>query len=92
MLSCSVPCLLQVLRAWGSAEFFLPHMITVDYDGNLWVTGGCVPASFTLGVGWGGANKRSSGCSTGAAQEVEGVERAIGGGVEAYAGSAGTLS
>ena len=27
---------------WGGGKFVLPHMITVDWDGNVWVTGVCV--------------------------------------------------
>lgn len=29
----------QVLRAWGAKQFVMPHMISLDYDGNVWVTG-----------------------------------------------------
>lgn len=29
-----------MLRAWGAKQFLMPHMISLDYDGNVWVTGG----------------------------------------------------
>ena len=34
-----------MLQAWGGGTFVLPHMITVDWDGNVWVTGVCGPDS-----------------------------------------------
>lgn len=27
----------KVLRSWGTGLFYMPHMITVDFDGNLWI-------------------------------------------------------
>eukprot|EP00803_Ostreobium_quekettii_P002596 evm.model.scf_760EXC.6 EVM.evm.TU.scf_760EXC.6 scf_760EXC:55513-65279(+) len=27
----------EVVRKWGKGMFYMPHMITVDYDGNVWV-------------------------------------------------------
>jgi hypothetical protein len=30
----------EVLRSWGAGVFALPHMITLDWDGDVWVTGG----------------------------------------------------
>lgn len=39
------PCVLQldpdtgsVLQRWGAGIFYMPHMITLDNDGNVWVT------------------------------------------------------
>lgn len=29
----------KVLRSWGAGQFVLPHMITVDWAGDIWVTG-----------------------------------------------------
>lgn len=31
-------CTGEVLSQWGAGEFLLPHMITVDNEGNLWTT------------------------------------------------------
>jgi len=28
----------KVLDAWGANMFFLPHMITIDSENNIWVT------------------------------------------------------
>lgn len=28
----------EVLSSWGSGEFLMPHGLTVDLDGNIWVT------------------------------------------------------
>ncbi|KAL4457726.1 hypothetical protein ABPG75_012591 [Micractinium tetrahymenae] len=28
----------QVLRAWGAKQFVMPHMVSLDYDGNVWLT------------------------------------------------------
>lgn len=28
-----------LLQSWGSGQFVMPHMVTLDYDGNLWITG-----------------------------------------------------
>ena len=33
-----VPCPGEVLSQWGAGEFLLPHMITVDKEGNVWTT------------------------------------------------------
>lgn len=38
-----------MLRAWGSGTFIMPHMITPDYEGNLWVTGGLARWSCSQG-------------------------------------------
>ncbi|KAI7845909.1 hypothetical protein COHA_000641, partial [Chlorella ohadii] len=27
-----------LLQSWGSGQFVMPHMVTLDYDGNLWIT------------------------------------------------------
>jgi hypothetical protein len=44
-----------VLRAWGASQFVLPHMLTLDWEGNVWLTGGhpdpcpsssCLPATW----------------------------------------------
>ncbi len=31
-------CAGEVLSQWGGGEFFLPHMITVDKEGDVWTT------------------------------------------------------
>jgi hypothetical protein len=40
VVHCALCCWVagQVLRTWGSGRFFMPHMITVDRDNNVWVT------------------------------------------------------
>lgn len=31
----------ELLHSWGARTFSMPHMITRDWDGNIWVTGRC---------------------------------------------------
>lgn len=33
-----------MLRAWGAKQFLLPHMISLDYEGNVWLAGGPLAA------------------------------------------------
>ena len=41
----------KVLRSWGGdGMFYMPHMVTVDYEGNLWVTGAPPPRAALVGA------------------------------------------
>lgn len=33
-----MPCAGEVLASWGGGQFYMPHMITVDLWGFIWVT------------------------------------------------------
>ena len=37
-LCCALQDTGEVLSSWGSNQFLMPHGLTVDLDGNIWVT------------------------------------------------------
>lgn len=32
----------KVLQSWGAGAFAMPHMLSFDWEGNMWLTGGGV--------------------------------------------------
>ena len=47
----------HIISSWGKDFFFLPHMITIDKENNVWITDVAMHQVFKFGP-YGGPNKK----------------------------------